>query len=120
MQIATCLERNTELELEMITVSDTLRIYNQNNLKATRKQVLPIISTILNGPGTQRNSASTDGRCDPCYAVPAQQPWSYHFTLLRFRLSKVILYWPNYFFLFIITITHLKLPTLLPCLIIVP
>lgn len=59
----------------MITVSETLRIYNQNNLKATRKHVLPIISTILNGPGTQRNAA-TDGMCepDPCYAVPAQRP----------------------------------------------
>ncbi len=57
----------------MITVSETLRIYNQNNLKATRKAVLPIISTILNGPGTQRTAAN-DGRCDPCYAVPASRP----------------------------------------------
>ena len=35
---------------------ESLRIYNQNNLKASRKVVLPIISTILNGPGASNGT----------------------------------------------------------------
>ncbi|OTF80375.1 hypothetical protein BLA29_005188, partial [Euroglyphus maynei] len=50
--IATCIERSEQLSLELITALESLRIYNQNNLKASRKIVLPIISTILNGPGS--------------------------------------------------------------------
>lgn len=55
-QIATCIERSEQLSLELITALESLRIYNQNNLKASRKVVLPIISTILNGPGAGNGS----------------------------------------------------------------
>lgn len=55
LQVSICLERS-ELELELISALESLRIYNQNNLSASRKVVLPIISTILNGPGHSTNN----------------------------------------------------------------
>ncbi|KAH7643619.1 hypothetical protein HUG17_5981 [Dermatophagoides farinae] len=64
--IATCIERSEQLSLELITALESLRIYNQNNLKASRKVVLPIISTILNGPGASNGTiGETTKRNDP-------------------------------------------------------
>ncbi|UXI16122.1 testis-expressed sequence 2 protein-like [Sarcoptes scabiei] len=77
--VSICLERS-ELELELISALESLRIYNQNNLSASRKVVLPIISTILNGPGhsTNNQEGSNDLTSSSAPSSFVQQPDSYY------------------------------------------
>ncbi len=47
MQISSKLESNTsELELKLISEMKDMRIYSQANIKASRKMILPLISSI--------------------------------------------------------------------------
>jgi hypothetical protein len=47
LQISSKLESNTsELELKLISEMKDMRIYSQANIKASRKMILPLISSI--------------------------------------------------------------------------
>jgi hypothetical protein len=54
LQISSKLESNTnELELKLISEMKDMRIYSQANIKASRKMILPLISSINFEPNSE-------------------------------------------------------------------